>query len=90
LQTRAKKLTSFLPYKSYGAQSGQIFGILKQMKEDFEKNIGEAQQVEVQKSKEFAELKAAKDVEIQEMETQKKIKESGACRDETAVGGRQR
>jgi len=46
--------------------------------------------VEVQKSKEFAELKAAKDVEIQEIERQKKIKASGECRDKIAVGGGQR
>jgi len=51
-------------FQSYRPQSGQIFGILKQMKEDFERNLGDAQKREATAAKEFADLKAAKEDEI--------------------------
>merc|ERR1719461_2181940 len=56
--------------KSYTPQSGQIFGILKQMKADFEVDLQEAEKKEVQSVKEFEVLKAAKEKEI---ETGKKL-----------------
>jgi len=50
--------------QSYAPQSGQIFGILNQMKEDFEANLSEAQKSEAKAKAEFDSLKAAKDDEI--------------------------
>merc|ERR1719281_1738387 len=50
--------------QSYAPQSGQIFGILKQMKEDFEVDLGEEQKAEKESVDEFAALKATKLSEI--------------------------
>merc|ERR1719161_1390200 len=55
--------------QSYAPQSGQIFGILKQMKEDFEKNLSEEQKEELAAQDAFANLKQAKQ---EEMAAQKK------------------
>jgi len=51
--------------QSYAPQSGEIFGILKQMKETFEKNLGESQKEESANQKTYEELKAAKVSEIE-------------------------
>merc|ERR1719207_264234 len=59
--------TSFLAIpgmQSYAPQSGQIFGILGQMKEDFEVNLSEAQKSEAKAKAEYDSLKAAKEDEI--------------------------
>merc|ERR1740115_435325 len=59
--------TSFLAIpgmQSYAPQSGQIFGILGQMKEDFEVNLAEAQKSEAKSLSEFEMLKAAKEDEL--------------------------
>merc|ERR1719253_2244366 len=50
--------------QSYAPASGQIFGILKQMKEEFEANLADSQQSEETAAAEFAELKKAKTNEI--------------------------
>merc|ERR1719428_1081303 len=50
--------------KYYQSASGEIFGILKQMKESFEANLNSAQVEETADNKEFEELKAAKTSEI--------------------------
>jgi hypothetical protein len=50
--------------KYYQSASGEIFGILKQMKESFEENLNSAQIEETADNKEFGELKAAKTSEI--------------------------
>jgi len=50
--------------QSYAPQSGQIFGILGQMKEDFEVNLSEAQKSEAKAKSEYESLKAAKEDEI--------------------------
>jgi len=50
--------------QSYQPASGQIFGILKQMKEDFDKDLGEEQASEKKSVAEFEALKAAKTSEI--------------------------
>jgi hypothetical protein len=49
---------------SYNSQSGTIFGILKQMKEEFESNLSDAQKTEQQAQSDYNELKAAKEAEI--------------------------
>jgi hypothetical protein len=48
----------------YGNQSGEIFGILKNMKETFESNLSVAQENEKVNSAAFADLKSAKQQEI--------------------------
>merc|ERR1719484_281741 len=50
--------------QSYAPQSGQIFGILKQMKETFETNLGSSQKEEMQSQAAYEDLKAAKEEEI--------------------------
>merc|ERR1719486_1622471 len=49
---------------SYAPASGQIFGILKQMKETFESNLSESQKEELASQKAYEDLKAAKEEEI--------------------------
>merc|ERR1719174_739751 len=44
--------------------SGEIFGILKQMKESFETNLANSQKEEMQSQKDYEDLKAAKEAEI--------------------------
>merc|ERR1740121_2057175 len=64
---QAKEGSSFLTvpgFQSYAPQSGQIFGILSQMKEDFEGDLSGSQKKEQQAAADFAELKAAKESEI--------------------------
>jgi len=50
--------------QSYAPQSGQIFGILKQMQETFEKNLDTSQKEEMVNQKAYEDLKAAKKEEI--------------------------
>merc|ERR1719146_616971 len=52
--------------QSYAPQSGQIFGILKQMKETFETNLSSAQKEEMQAQAAYEDLKAAKEEEIKD------------------------
>merc|ERR1719388_54661 len=49
---------------SYTPQSGQIFGILSSMKEEFESNLSAEQKNEEQAASDFAQLKKAKEDEI--------------------------
>jgi len=63
----AERATSFLAIpgmQSYAPQSGQIFGILGQMKEDFQGNLAEAQKSEAKSLSEYEMLKAAKEDEL--------------------------
>merc|ERR1712232_497435 len=50
--------------QSYAPQSGEIFGILLQMKDTFEANIADSQKEENAQQKAYEELKAAKEEEI--------------------------
>merc|ERR1711912_70237 len=50
--------------QSYAPQSGEIFGILNQMKETFETNLSSSQKEEMANQKAYEELKAAKEEEI--------------------------
>merc|ERR1719183_537662 len=50
--------------QSYAPQSGEIFGILKQMKESFESNLSDSQKEELANQKAYEDLKAAKTDEI--------------------------
>merc|ERR1719375_741077 len=49
---------------SYAPASGQIFGILKQMQEDFETSLSQAQKDEVKGQEDYAALKATKEEQI--------------------------
>jgi len=59
---------------SYTPASGQIFGILKQMKEEFEGNLSASQADEMKSQSEFNQLKAAKQTEINASSAQAKDK----------------
>merc|ERR1719400_102165 len=50
--------------QSYAPQSGEIFGILKQMQETFESNLSASQKEEIANQKAYQDLKAAKEEEI--------------------------
>lgn len=52
-------------FQSYAPQSGQIFGILKQMLADFKESLSDAQAKELQAKEDFEALKAAKLAEIE-------------------------
>jgi len=56
--------------QSYAPQSGEIFGILKQMKETFETNLAQSQKDELANQQAFEDLKAAKEVEIEAAQEQ--------------------
>merc|ERR1740130_51988 len=63
----ANQATGFLQIpgmQSYAPQSGQIFGILKQMKEDFDVDLGAEQASEKKAVEEFTALKESKIAEI--------------------------
>ena len=60
--------------QSYAPQSGEIFGILKQMKESFETNLAETQSDEASNVAAFQQLKAAKEDEIQAGQEQAETK----------------
>merc|ERR1719367_2144461 len=51
--------------QSYAPQSGEIFGILRQMRETFESNLSASQKEEMANQKAYEDLKAAKEAEIQ-------------------------
>merc|ERR1719247_2239132 len=50
--------------QSYAPASGEIFGILKQMKETFESNLSASQKEEMANQKAYEEVKEAKEAEI--------------------------
>merc|ERR1719199_95572 len=51
-------------FLQYAPASGEIFGILKQMKETFETNLASSQKEEMENQKAYEDLKAAKEEEI--------------------------
>jgi len=53
-------LLSIPGFQSYRPQSGQIFGILKQMQKDFENSLSDSQKAEAKALADFESLKAAK------------------------------
>merc|ERR1719171_3005918 len=60
-----KAVASFLQeFTGYEPASGEIFGILKQMKESFETNLANSQAEETQAQKDYEDLKKAKETEI--------------------------
>jgi len=66
-RSERKKALAFLQSSSsdeYAPQSGEIFGILTQMKETFEANLAASQKDEATNQKAYEDLKAAKEEEI--------------------------
>ena len=57
-------------FKSYNPQSGEILGILEQMKEKFEKNLGDIQETEVEKANMYEGVK----ISIEKESSSTKIK----------------
>jgi hypothetical protein len=62
-------------YPSYASQSGEIVGVLKQLKEEMEADLSEAQKTEAARAATFAELRAAKTSEIESGEKMAERKE---------------
>jgi len=60
--------------QSYAPQSGEIFGILKQMKETFETNLSASQKEEMANQQAYEDLKVAKEAEIKAGEEQRDTK----------------
>merc|ERR1719388_448187 len=61
---RQRKAVTAFVQENYAPASGEIFGILKQMKETFETNLANSQKEEMQSQKDYEDLKAAKEGEI--------------------------
>jgi len=59
-----RKIRNFIQAPSYDSQSGEIFGILKNMRETFQSNLEASQKEEAENAKAFEQLKAAKLTEI--------------------------
>jgi DNA repair exonuclease SbcCD ATPase subunit len=80
LQQGAQQPTS----KAYKPQSGQIFGILKQMQETFEADLSSSQKEEIASAAAFEDLKKAKQEEIDTASTSAAEKEQQLAKtDET-------
>jgi len=62
-------------YPSYNFQSGEIVGVLKQLKEEMEGDLVDAQKTEATRAAAFAELRAAKTSEIESGEKMAETKE---------------
>merc|ERR1719235_369966 len=50
--------------QAYAPQSGQVIGILSQMKDEFEANLSQAQKSELKAAEDYAKLKAAAEEQI--------------------------
>jgi len=62
-------------YPSYKAKSGEIFGILNELKDQMSADLSESQKAEAAKAATFAELRASKTAEIEAGEKQAESKE---------------
>merc|ERR1719389_1199772 len=60
----AASFLSIPGFQSYAPQSGQIFGILEQLKKDFSDALKASQEEELKSKTEFEALKAAKEEQI--------------------------
>jgi len=60
---------------SYSAKSGEIFGVLKQLQEEMQGELSDAQKTEAMRAAGFAELRAAKTSEIESGEKMAETKE---------------
>jgi len=81
-QRRAVDEFFSLSQGTYNPQSGAIFGILKQMKEDFETNLEKSRKEELANVAAFEELKAAKEAQIAAANDQVETKTGEAATDD--------
>jgi len=81
---QARHGESYMP--SYNAQSGEIFGVLKQLQEEMKADLSEAQKTEAARAANFAELRKAKEAEIAEGEkmAEEKEDEKATCDNDLA------
>merc|ERR1719324_215494 len=90
-KSQKKKIAAFVQQPasagSYAPASGEIFGILKQMKETFETDLAAAQDDEKRSQAAYEELKAAKEAEIAAAEEQvtTKTQELATTKEKKAV-----
>jgi hypothetical protein len=82
LQKALRSATKFLQathsedyYPSYKAKSGEILGILNELKDQMTANLSEAQQEEARAAATFADMRTAKTAEIESAEKQAESKE---------------
>merc|ERR1719197_879218 len=91
--TQKKAVSTFLQSGDQAdqPQSGQIFGILKNMKDEFEANLGTLQKEESQNQASYEQLKAAKEEEIKSGQNQLDTKtQQSADTDEKKRSGKRR
>jgi|Transcript_104480 cell division protein FtsB len=72
-------------YPSYNAQSGEIYGVLEQLKEEMSSDLKEAQEKEATRAARFAELRSAKTAEIEESEKMAEAKEDEKAETDNAL-----
>jgi DNA repair exonuclease SbcCD ATPase subunit len=63
-ESSANNLRRIPGFQSYNPQSSQIFGVLRQMQEEFEASLSEAQKEEAKAKEDYQALKAAKEAEL--------------------------
>jgi len=72
-------------YPAYQSQSGEIVGLLKQLKEEMEGDLAESQKKEQEAAAAFAELRAAKTDQIESAEKMEEEKEDDLANSENAL-----
>jgi cell division protein FtsB len=72
-------------YPSYNAQSSEIFGVMKQLKEEMTVDLKKAQEQEAMKAANFNELRKAKTSEIEESEKRAEEKEDELAETDNAL-----
>jgi len=70
---QARHGETYMP--SYNAASGEIFGVLKQLQEEMQADLSEAQKTEAARAANFADLRTAKTQEIESAEKMSEEKE---------------
>jgi len=73
VQRRGQDASTYVP--GYEAQSGEIFGVLRQLKEDMESDLSDSQKLEAKRAADFSELRKAKTAEIEGGEKSSEEKE---------------
>jgi septal ring factor EnvC (AmiA/AmiB activator) len=81
--SRAKHGEAYYP--SYHATSGEIVGVLKELKEEMESDLSEAQKTEMDRAATFASLRAAKTQEIESGEAMAEKKEDEKATTDNAL-----
>jgi chromosome segregation ATPase len=72
-------------YPAYQSQSGEIVGLLKQLKEEMEGDLSESQKKESEAAAAFAEMRAAKTEQIESAEKMEEEKEDDLANSENAL-----